>query len=146
MSRRSWGWAALLLMVGQAWGLDWGGYTDGVRRARAEGRPVVISFYGRGAGWERRMGTDDYAGSRALLEHCVLIRVDVEGDAIVLHRGREHTEAQLAREFGVGAVPTLAILNRNGEPVATIVGYAAPEELESVLRRAIGRYSVRPPG
>ncbi len=118
---------------------SWGGYTEGMRRARAEGRPAAISFYGRGAGWERRMGTDGYAGSRALLEQCILIRVDVEGAAIVLHRGREQTEAELAREFGVGAVPTLAILDRNGDAVATIVGYTAPEELESVLRRCLER-------
>ncbi len=100
---------------------------------------MVISFYGRGAGWERRMSADDHAGSRALLERCVLVRVDVEGGGLVLHRGREHTEAQLAREFGIGAVPTLAILDRHGAPVATIIGYTAPEELESALRRCLGR-------
>ena len=129
----------LVCLAGAAQALDWGGYTDGIRRARAEGRPVVISFYGRGAGWERRMNTDAYAGIRARLGECVLVRVDVEGGDLVQYRGREQTEAQLAREFGIGAVPTLAILDRNGDPVATIVGYTAPEELESALRRCLGR-------
>lgn len=92
-------------------------------RAEAEGKPLVIDFY---ADWclpckEMDRTTFRDAAVVERLQAFVPLKVDIDA------RG------DVARRFGVTALPTTVITTPNGEPVSVEVGYLNAEQYLALL-------------
>jgi thioredoxin-related protein len=83
---------------------------------------------------------------RALAKKLDAVRVDASGTReVTTVDGRRITEAQLARDLGVGYTPTLVFLGDEGREVFRAEGYLRPFHLESTLDYvASGAYATEP--
>jgi thioredoxin-related protein len=116
-------------------GLEWMSYAEGVARAKAEGRFVLIDFWTSWCHWCKVMDRETYADELVLArlrESFVAIKVDAEsrkpqgaGEAM---NGRD-----LAGAYQVGNYPTTWFVDSEGAKIAPLSGYMPPKEFIIVL-------------
>ena len=97
------------------WSSDWDG---ALREAKAENKLVIVDFYAGWCIWCKKLEEttlSDRAVMAFLDEHFVPLRLDVD------HKGRE-----LSREFRVDGLPTILIVNAQGQEVGRIPGFLPP--------------------
>ena len=69
-----------------------------------------------------------------LAEHFITIRVNSESRSEQFaYKGERYTSVQLTRHFGVRSYPSLAYLDRQGEPIAVVPGFIPPKTFLPLL-------------
>ncbi len=116
--------------------VTWYGYNEGIARARAQQRPVIIDFYASWCHWCKVMEKDTFANERVkkrLAADYVAIRIDMESNARIRLKDRTLAPNEFAAMMGVRGLPTLAFLDKKGEPITSIPGYIKPDILLPLL-------------
>ncbi len=116
--------------------LTWYGYNEGIARARAQQRPVIIDFYASWCHWCKVMEKDTFSNEQVkkrLLADYVTIRIDMESKARIRLKDRTLAPSEFAAMMGVRGLPTLAFLDKNGEPITSIPGFIKPDILLPLL-------------
>lgn len=112
-------------------------YREGLERALAEKRPVLIFFTAKWCRFCAEMQRDALCDARVvrLSEEFVCVLIDADEDA------------ELCAEFGVRAYPTVQFMLPDGGRLTRLVGRNSPEELAShmqaVLQAATQRLAAR---
>ncbi|MBM4117114.1 DUF255 domain-containing protein [bacterium] len=116
-------------------GVLWLSYGDGVARAAAEGKPMLIDFWTDWCHWCKVMDKDTYGNSdirRQLAQRFIAIKVDAESDRPQGGAGSP-TGVELARSFGVASYPTTWFVDSQGEKIAPLPGFVPPEQFGFIL-------------
>jgi thiol:disulfide interchange protein len=102
-----------------------------LERARAEGKPVLVTFYADWCVWCKKLESttlSDNAVRTVLRDQVIPVTLDVDGD------GRE-----LSNVYRVDGLPTILVLDGNGREIGRIPGYMSPtgflEQVEGFLHR-----------
>jgi thiol:disulfide interchange protein len=110
------------------WGRD---LPTALERARAEGKPVLVTFYADWCVWCKKLESTtlrDNAVRTVLRDEVIPVTLDVDGD------GRE-----LSNAYRVDGLPTILVLDGNGREIGRIPGYMSPtgflERVEGFLHR-----------
>jgi len=102
------------------------GYDEGLARARAEQRPVLVYFGRFGCGWcdkTNREAFSDAGLKERYTRHFVLVYVDAEsGKRITLPNGERITELELGARMKVLATPVFVFLQPDGKEIFRIAG------------------------
>jgi len=118
-------------------GVTWMNFTDGMKKAKAEGKPVIVDFYTQWCKYCKMMDDTTYKDPeviKILSEGFVAIKVDAEGTASVVDpKGKQVTEAELAKGFNITGYPTLFFFDAKGKPIGPIPGYSSPEDFRPAL-------------
>ena len=113
-------------------------YDEGLRRAKAEGKPLFLYFGRYGCTWcditNKRAFVDEEV-RRRYVEHYVLVYVDTEsGRRLSLPSGERITEAELGARMKVYATPLFAFLDSDARPLGSTYGVKTVEDLIAMDR------------
>jgi len=105
-----------------AWLTD---YDAALKQAQATNKLVVVDFFATWCGPCRAMERNTFADEkvRQRLADFVPVKIDVD------------KQAQISARYGIEAMPTTMILDSQGKPLATSVGYLKPAEYLAVLNQ-----------
>jgi len=119
--------------------LVWYRYDQGLQKAKAEKKPILVDFYTDWCGWCKKMDRDTYANQeviKLLNDNFIAVKLNAESRnplEITDKDGNKKTEAQIAREFRVSSFPITWFLRPNGEQIAQLPGYRGPTDFLFIL-------------
>jgi thiol:disulfide interchange protein DsbD len=104
----------------------------GVALARRTGKPVLLTFDAAWCTACRELDRETFPSPdvQVLLRKVVAIRADVTD-------GEAPESARLLEKYGVIGLPTLLILDRNGNEVARATEFIRPKALAAMLAKAL---------
>ncbi len=121
---------------GAGGGIAWMGYTDGMNKAKAEHKPVMVDFYTSWCKYCKMLDETTYQDPGvidAVNKGFVAIKVNAEGTDKVMDNGAEITEKDLAAKYNVTGYPTIWFFDADGKPIAPLPGYRDASEFTPVL-------------
>jgi len=91
-------------------------YSDALRVAQEQGKPLLVSFSAPWCGWCRVMEKETFAlpSAAALIEDYVRVKVDIDKDT------------ETARKFAVRSIPRTVLISRKGRVIGDNIGYLEP--------------------
>lgn len=98
-----------------SWEDDW---DTAFKRARAEGKPVLVNFYADWCVWCKHLESITFRDSN--------VAVLLAGRVVPLNVDIDAVDADLLRRHRVEAPPTIVLLDGNGEELGRIPGYMPP--------------------
>lgn len=108
---------------GQTDGVRWYSYSEGLSKAKEEGKPVFIDFWASWCGPCQQMEDEVYPDQDVIEKSRDFINIKVNVDE----------NGDLAGEYGVDSIPTLVFLNSDGEEVSRNVGALSADGLVSEM-------------
>ncbi len=115
--------------------LLWLSYGDGVAKAAAENKPMLIDFWTDWCHWCKVMDKDTYGNEevrRRLAQHFVTVKVDAESDKLQGTQGAA-TGIELARSFQVNSYPTAWFVDSQGVKIAPVASFVPPDQFVVIL-------------
>ncbi len=119
--------------------LVWYRYDEGLKKAKAEKKPILVDFYTDWCGWCKKMDKDTYTNQeivKLLNVNFIAVKINAESKNPLDLKdpdGKNKTEAQIAREFKVSAYPITWFLRPTGEQIAPLPGYRGPADFLPIL-------------
>ena len=123
--------------IGRADRVRWSTFGKGLERARAEEKPILVSFVTNWCGYCSKMDRTTWKDPEVVrgTEGWVTVRVDAEeGQERDGFAGRE-----LAQRYQVYGYPTLLMLDAAGREIARTSGYLGPGQLLNWLDDTVAR-------
>ncbi len=102
----------------------WNDYTRALEKAKAENKYILVDFWAVWCTECKKMDKKAFQDPEVqhLLEDFVLLKVDVD------------KVPQLKSQFLVAGLPTVVVVDANGEEVTRAIGYQTAEQMKKVLR------------
>lgn len=116
--------------------INWMGYDEGMAKAKAEGKHVMIDFYTSWCKYCKMLDETTYrdpAVVAALNSDFVAIKIDAESQDTVTVDGKKMTMAELALSLRATSFPTILFFASDGNPIALQPGYAPAEDFRNML-------------
>src|SRR5512143_3108324 len=117
-------------------GIAWMGYTEGMKKAKAEHKPVMVDFYTTWCKYCKMLDETTYTDPgviSAVNSGFVAIKVNAEGTDQVVDEGATMTEKDLAAKFKVTGYPTIWFFDPDGKQIAPLPGYRDAAEFTPIL-------------
>lgn len=117
--------------------LQWTNYTDGVRKASAGNKKILIDVYTDWCGWCKKMEKDTYSDEdikNYLMRNYILVKLNAESDIKETVGQEEMTQAEIAKAYRVNGYPTTVFLSADGQPITSVPGYMKADEFMLVLK------------
>ena len=114
-------------------------YSDALKKAEAEKKPLLIDITTDWCGWSKKMERETFADPAVQkeLRSFVLVRFNPESS---------DKNQQLADSYGVDGYPTLIVANFRGEQIGETSGYSDAKDLLKFLRRFLPSFKGNPLG
>ncbi|MGA2192513.1 MAG: thioredoxin fold domain-containing protein [Nitrospirota bacterium] len=116
--------------------ITWMGFTEGMQKAKETGKPAMVDFYTTWCKYCQLLDKTTYKDPAVIdlvNKNFISIKVNAEGNASVVDKGKKMTEKELATQYKVSGFPTIWFLSSNGEPIAPLPGYMPPDDFKPVL-------------
>lgn len=115
----------------------WHSFDEGMAKAAKEKKNVLIDFYTSWCHWCKTMDEKTFSNSevaKKLKKQFVSIRINAESNTEkATYKGETYTNVQLTQSFGVRGFPSLAFLDKQGEPITVVPGFIPPETFVYIL-------------
>lgn len=124
-------------------GIQWFKYDQGVAKAKAEGKPIVIDFYTDWCGYCKKMDRSTFKDPQViafLRDNFVTVRVNGEAQTMVSHEGEQMSERMLTQTYGVRGFPTFWFLDSEGKRIGPAPGFKPTETFLPLLRYVGGSH------
>lgn len=107
-----------------AWEKDLG---EALAAAKAAGKPVLVDFGAAWCGWCKKMDAETFTdpGVADLMGRFVCVKVDADA------------RKDLVKQYGVKGLPTILLLDAEGQVVRKVSGFLGAERFGEELRRAL---------
>lgn len=115
-----------LATVSAADKINWEGYPRGMSIASENKKPVFLHFYATWCSFCRKMDKESFQDTSIasrLNESFIPIRVDIE------------IQPEIAKKYGVFALPTTYFFDSKGQKLGQIPGYIDKDRLLSILEK-----------
>lgn len=130
-------WAVLMAAPAQAQDLSWRSFERALALADSSERPVLVDVWAPWCGWCHKMKREVYPseGIRSCLaEEFVLTRINRDDrDATHRYRGQRMSAVQLAQALRAKSVPTVVLLDADGEYLLHLPGFVEAPDLRWLL-------------
>jgi thioredoxin-like negative regulator of GroEL len=100
-----------------------------LRRAKSEGKPMLVDFWADWCSWCQRLDQTTYVDPRVvkLSADFVTVKVNTEGGP---------REAAVADRYNVDSLPTIMFLSPAGHPILRLSGYQGPGQFPETMETA----------
>ena len=133
--------AAASGMGGSRPGVPWSTFGAGLKRARADGRPMLVDFYADWCGACKIMDRTTFHHPDVVRRLADLVPVRVNAEDEAPHDG--HVGTELAGRFAIRGYPTIVLLDPEGREISRRTGVLEPEVLLDWLDRKLGPEGLR---
>jgi len=120
----------------KAAGIAWMGYTEGMEKSRSTGKPVMVDFFTTWCKYCVLLEDTTYKDPgiiSTLNDNFIAIKVNAEGSAEVVEKGKKMTERDLAASYKVTGFPTIWFFDGKGAPIGPLPGYNSAADFKPVL-------------
>lgn len=114
----------------------WLPYHEGVEKAQAENKYILVDFYTDWCTYCKKMDKEVFAQEsikRRLRNSFAAVKVNAEASQKIKFMGKEMAQKDLAKTFNVHSYPTIWFLDSRGEPIAPLPGYLEADKFAVVL-------------
>ncbi len=111
-------------------------YHEGVTKAKAENKYILVDFYADWCTYCKKMDREVYTQEsvkKRLRASFAAVKVDVESSKKIKFMDKEVAQKDLAAAFNVHAYPTIWFLDPQGQPIAPLPGYIEAPMFATVL-------------
>jgi len=125
---------------------DWKNLGEGVALASKTNKKALIDVYTDWCGWCKKMDADVYTDSsviRYINETFVPIKINAESGNKHAIEGKEISEAELARAYGVRGYPTTVFTQPNGQMITAVPGYIKSGPFLQILKYIGGEHYLK---
>jgi thioredoxin-related protein len=105
---------------------SWIGFNEGMKKAAASGKLVIVDFSTEWCVWCKKMDTDVFSKSdiaARLSKDFVTVRLDAESAAPLTYKGRSMKTSSFTTLMKVDGYPTLIVFDAKGNVVSRLSGY-----------------------
>lgn len=109
---------------------------EALNRASQEDKKILIDVYASWCPYCQRMHSEVYTNDevlRAISEHYLWVKINVESQDMVRYKGSDFTEAQFARALENENVPTTFFMNDEGAIIGVQPGYLDADVFSNLL-------------
>lgn len=130
----------LLLFVSgvtfSAGNLKWYSFNEGMQKAKAQNRQMIVDFYADWCSWCKVMDEKTFSDKtikQILARDYILVRIDTEKNQTINFDGSTFTTREFQAYMRVTGLPTLAFFDAKGKPITLLPGYVTAEQLKPIL-------------
>jgi thioredoxin-related protein len=104
--------------------------TYALQQAKAQNKPILVSFYTTWCGWCKKLDAETYTDPRvmAAAQRYITVKLNAEGDG-----------ASEKARLGVKGYPNIVFLRPDGSEIERFAGYLGPADFASELARIGGK-------
>jgi thioredoxin-related protein len=114
----------------------WKTLSQAVEGGATSGKIILVDVYTDWCGWCKRMDRDVYADASVgayLEQNFVIAKLNAESSTSHAFNGRNATEREIAKAWGVTGYPATVFLTSKAEPITVVPGYIPRETFIKVL-------------
>jgi thiol:disulfide interchange protein len=106
-------------------------FEDAMKRAKSEGKPILIDFYTDWCTWCKEMDKTVYPNQQVIDQSQNWVMVKINGEK----------RADVAKAYGVQGFPTVVFAENTGKPIEILPGFAKANEFVTIMQGAFSKWS-----
>lgn len=125
--------------------VKWHTFTEGIKKAKAEKKPILVDFYTDWCTYCKKMEKETYSQKNLydyLNKNFINIKVNAESQKKVKFAGKDVTEQELAMGFQVNSYPTMFFMASETETIGTAPGFIDANQF-FVISKYVGSESYK---
>ena len=117
-------------------GIKWHKFDEGLSKAQAEDKFLLVDFYTDWCGWCKKMDANTYT-DKAVIDlinaNFVAVKMNPEKDNAVNYQEKNYPAANFAQAAGVTGYPATGFFESDSDFIATVPGYMEPDKMIELL-------------
>lgn len=114
--------------------LEWHPFEQAVALAEETNKPILVDVWAPWCGWCRKLKKEVYPELSAELNNYILTRLNREDNKTTIqYQGRSLTPLRIAQKLKAETVPTIIILNTEGNYLLHLSGFMRSDVVKNVL-------------
>jgi len=106
-------------------------FEDAMKRAKSEGKPIMIDFYTDWCTWCKEMDKTVYPNQQVINQSKNWVMVKIDGEK----------RADVAKAYGVTGFPTIVFAESSGKPIEIVPGFAEAPEFTNIMQGAFSKWT-----
>ena len=122
---------------GKGGSVTWVTFNEGLTKAKAENKKVVLDVYTDWCSWCKKMDAEVYtdpAVAKLLQEKFVAIKLNAEASSSISYDNNSYTNAEFSQALGVTGYPATVFFGTDTKPITLLPGYVDAERFATILR------------
>ncbi len=120
--------------------LKWYSFDEGLSKAKAEHKILLVDFYADWCGWCKKMDAATYENEsvkKLLNDNFVVAKLNPEEQGTVKFTGKTISYGEFSQAIQVTGYPTTGFFKNDSVFIGKVAGYFEPEKFIELLREVI---------